>query len=701
MALSQEQKEKLAQQLAEKRRVMGDTAFSGYLQKVESAIPQVQERQTQELTESVSGNTKTKGILGVVSRFTGVDALARGAAAGINAGREQKLTAESNARTQETQNALIQGIKQARERGDTRAVANLEKELERNIQESEAFSQGAVNRADLGVSNADVIGSAIRTVGTIASAGTFGGGTSGVLSKVAAPQLTTATTLGKGVLGGAFQGLKAGAQSGAIFGGVGGLATGIEQEKGVLGTAFEIAKQGAVGGVLGGAIGGVVGGVGGAFQAKTNRANELKELLSQGDNVDDALTKVSAPSTQVDELVAPTETVAKPVVKEALKDKATAGFTVQNGKVVADKKAQTLLRQGIEDTDVAIMQSFSPADKKAAQEMVSIAKETARTGIPNQRQQEVVGKAFMQRVKDVETLNRNAGGQIDDIARTKLSGQQVNAAKATDQFFNQLERDGVDIDALRLASSKEEIAQAFEGSAYEGLDTVQRTLKTVLKRVDPDLGGANMDGLALHRAKRFIDNQVTYGKNAEGLVGDAERLLKGLRSSIDDVLDTTFPDYNKANVQYRDSIQALDEVRRLIGRDFVGSNDIANLRAGEVMNRLLGQASAKPMSTLQNLENTARRYGSTYQDSIIKQIRFADLLDDIYQTVPKGSLQGRVTGGVAEGINQGVGFMNRMRQGGLISATIDAAGDVAKGAVGITPEARQKAVEEFLGLAVK
>lgn len=185
------------------------------------------------------------------------------------------------------------------------------------------------------------------------------------------------------------------------------------------------------------------------------------------------------------------------------------------------------------------------------------------------------------------------------------------------------------------------------------------------------------------------------------LVGDAERLLKGLRTSIDDVLDTTFPDYNKANTQYKDTIEALDEMRRLIGRDFIGSGDIANLRAGEVMNRLLGQASSKPMSALQNLENVSRKYGNSYSDNILKQIRFADLLDDIYETVPKGSLQGRVAGGTAQGIEQATGFVNRMRQGGLISATIDTAGDIAKGVAGITPEARQKAVEDFLGLTTK
>lgn len=692
MAMSQEQKMQIAQQLAQKRQVMGDSGFSAYLNKVEQAIPQRQMEQRQSLTESVATVEEPKGVLGFLGRVTGVSALARGAAAGLNAPREENLRNEMLTQQDTIQTNLTNAIKEQKKLG--KDTSRLEKALQEYMADSGAINEGMRQRADLGVSNREVIGSAIRTAGTIASAGTFGaGGQTGRLATVSAPQLTTASTVGRGVAQGAVQGLKTGASTGAVFGGVSGLATGVEENKGVLGTAFEIAKQSAIGGALGGATGTVIGGIGGGFQARANRKEELASILSKSNTVDDALKSTT--------VVPRADAVADTVTTQATPSRSTAGFKLENNKVVPDKPAQKLLRQGVDETDVAIMQSMSPADREAAKKMVQIAKEVSDTGLPTKRQQEVVGQAFMRRAKDVETLNRTAGGQIDDIARTQLSGKQVNAGKATDQFFNQLERDGVDIDALRLANTKEEIAQAFEGSSYEGLDTVQRTLKTVLKRVDPGLQGADMDGLALHRAKRFIDNQVTYGKNAEGLVGDAERLLKGLRSSIDDVLDTTFPDYNIANTQYRETIDALDEMRRLIGRDFIGSGDIANLRAGEVMNRLLGQASARPLSAIQNLENTALKYGVKYDDSILKQVRFADLLDDIYETVPKGSLQGRVAGGVAQGVDQGVGFMNRMRQGGLISATLDTAGDLAKSAAGVTPEARQKAVEEFLGLAAK
>jgi hypothetical protein len=110
------------------------------------------------------------------------------------------------------------------------------------------------------------------------------------------------------------------------------------------------------------------------------------------------------------------------------------------------------------------------------------------------------------------------------------------------------------------------------------------------------------------------------------------------------------------------------------------------------MNRVLGNARAKPLSALQNLENTARKYGSTYNDSIIKQITFADLLDDVYQTNPARGF----SGSTAKGIEQATGFVNRLRSCGLISAGIDTAGDAIQTARGITPESSQKAIEAFL-----
>ena len=84
MALSEEQKQKIAEQLAEKRRIMGDNAFKAYLAKVEQTIPQRQQEKLNTITEDTSSTKKLGGVTGFLGRITGTEKLGRGIAAVIN-----------------------------------------------------------------------------------------------------------------------------------------------------------------------------------------------------------------------------------------------------------------------------------------------------------------------------------------------------------------------------------------------------------------------------------------------------------------------------------------------------------------------------------------------------------------------------------------------------------------------------------------
>jgi hypothetical protein len=686
MALTQQEKDRIAKELAKKRAVMGDTAFQSYLGKIEQAMPQVKANR-QAAQNSYDTDTKTKGALGAVSRFTGVEGLGVGLGTSIatNTGSTDGLQ-EAVMKGSDIQLALAKRIREKKSRGED--TSRLERTLDDARAASSAGTQAAQDLSTGGVTNRDVVGSAIRTAGTIASFGTFGGtgATTGALSKVTTPTLATANTIGRGTVQGFGRGAAIGAKSGGTFGAVSGVASGIEQNKGVLGTAFEAAKQGAAGVLVGGALGGAVGGVGGAMQARQSRSKEIEAILTQSDDVDDALSKATIAQADNVPPSPVTSTTQSPTTSSS---KQRAGLTVKNGKITTDPKAKELLRQGIDDKSVAIVQSMTPEDKAAAKRMVSVAKRAGDADDVIARPQEVVGETFMRRAKDAERLNTEAGKQIDDIARTKLSGKQVDYTPAYDDFVSKLERHGIDVDALASAEKSDDVANAFRGSDFEDLPTAQRTIKTVLNRVKD----GNVDGYNLHRTKRFIDNQVTYGKNAEGLTGDAERLLKGLRRGIDEVLDTALPEYNAVNTQYRDTIEAIDEVRRLIGKEYIGAGNIQNLRAGEVMNRLLGNASAKPLSALQNLENVNRKYGVKYADNVIKQIKFADLLDDVYELHPTRGFTGQTARGVEQAATN---FLGRIRQSGLISASIDTAADTLQSVRGVSPEGAQKALEAFL-----
>lgn len=71
MAMTQEQKQRIAEQLAEKRRVMGETGFASYLSKIEAEIPNAKARRVAEQT-SFDTDVAPKGVLGFLGKFTGV-----------------------------------------------------------------------------------------------------------------------------------------------------------------------------------------------------------------------------------------------------------------------------------------------------------------------------------------------------------------------------------------------------------------------------------------------------------------------------------------------------------------------------------------------------------------------------------------------------------------------------------------------------
>lgn len=682
MAMTQEQKQRIAEQLAEKRRVMGETGFASYLSKIEAEIPNAKARRVAEQT-SFDTDVAPKGVLGFLGKFTGVEKMGvgLGTSLGANLLGTTKGLEDAQQMGTDIQTKLIQTIRDKRARGEN--TERLELALEDLGYSQEATAKAIGDIATGGVSNRDVLGSAIRTAGTIASFGSYGGtgAVTGSLSKVTMPTATKATTVGRGIWDGVKAGATQGAKMGTIFGGVSGTAAGIEQGENVGGVLASAFKQAVAGGVTGGAVGGVLGGAFGGWQARQNRAKELESILANGDNVDDALAKTTLSGADNVDDVAGSKAATQ-------SSKQRAGYTIENGKVVADKKAQALLKQGIDDKNVAIMQSMSQKDKDAARKMLTAAKRAGDAADEIVRPQEIVGETFMARARDVEKLNQTAGKQIDEIARTTLAGKQIPYGGVYDDLVNTLQRNGVDTDLLANAQNADDIANAFRGSSFDDIPTVQKTLANAFKKVGAD----DLDGLQLHRLKRYLDNQVTYGKSAEGLTGDAERILKGLRAGIDDVLDTAVPQYNAANTQYRDTIDALDEVRRLIGKEYLGAKNIQNLRAGEVANRLLGNASARPLSALQNLENVAKKYGVTYNDNVIKQIKFADLLDDVYELHPTRGF----TGQTSRGIEQAMGFTDRLRTSGVTSALIDTAGEYVQKARGISPESAQRAIEEFL-----
>jgi len=144
--------------------------------------------------------------------------------------------------------------------------------------------------------------------------------------------------------------------------------------------------------------------------------------------------------------------------------------------------------------------------------------------------------------------------------------------------------------------------------------------------------------------KKFIDENVSYGKSAEGLTGKSERIVKKLRSNIDSTLDNNFPKYNKVNTKYAETISAIDNFQDVAGKkmDLTGTN--AEKAVGTLMRRLMSnvQSRVRLLDSINDIEGMAKKYGGRFNDDIMTQVLFADELDSVFKPVARTSFQGQI-----------------------------------------------------------
>lgn len=218
--------------------------------------------------------------------FTGVTALGKGVAASINKTRNQTLQNKANAETDKTRNDLVAAIKKNTAEG--KDTIRLERALAQLNEASGQTNQDFRDLADLGVTNRDVVGSAVRTAATIASFGTYGQAAQGASSfsrlrnvPGLGGKITGATSVVRGIIEGAKTGAVAGAKGGGIFGALQGLGLGIQDEQAGLGEIAGKTIGGGITGAIGGGItGGIVGGGMGGYQARQNFKAELQKSVA-------------------------------------------------------------------------------------------------------------------------------------------------------------------------------------------------------------------------------------------------------------------------------------------------------------------------------------------------------------------------------------------------------------------------------------
>lgn len=350
--------------------------------------------------------------------------------------------------------------------------------------------------------------------------------------------------------------------------------------------------------------------------------------------------------------------------------------------VKSDRIAQEAIKQGFEEGIVAAVKQTTPVNKAKLLRMAIIAEKAKQDAVfgASNRPADVAGDSLAQRIKTIRKVNQEAGQQLDGVAKS-LRGQKGNLATPTENFARNLNEMGV--------QENGDGSLNFIGSDIEGIAGAEKILKQVASRVrklDAD------DAYDMHRLKRYIDEQVTYGKSTEGLSGKAERTLKNLRADIDASLDAQFPEYNRVNTQYADTIGALDAFQDAAGTKVNLFGENSEKALGTVSRRLLSntQSRVNLIDSIKNIDDVSKKYGTTFDDDIMTQVLFADELDKVFGAAARTSLQGDVGKGVKRGLETATG------QRTLTGIGIDAASAAVEKARGINEENAFKAIKNLL-----
>jgi hypothetical protein len=366
-----------------------------------------------------------------------------------------------------------------------------------------------------------------------------------------------------------------------------------------------------------------------------------------------------------------------------------AGSTVSPESIVrgsprlqSDRAAQEAIKQGFDEGIVQALKQTTPVNRAKLLRMANIAekaKDDAVFGASN-RPADVAGDSLAQRIKTIRAINRDAGQQLDGVAKS-LRGQKGNLDVPLENFTKNLDEMGI--------KENEDGSLNFIGSDIEGISGAEKVVNQVaarVRRLDAD------DAYDMHRLKRYIDEQVTYGKTTEGLSGKAERALKNLRADIDASLDSQFPEYNKVNTQYSDTISALDDFQDAAGSKVNLFGENSEKALGTVSRRLLSntQSRVNLIDSIKNIDDVAKKYGTKLDDDIMTQVLFADELDKLFGASARTSLQGDVGKGVKRGLETATG------QRTLTGIGIDAIAEAANRARGINEKNAFKSIKQLL-----
>ena len=301
-----------------------------------------------------------------------------------------------------------------------------------------------------------------------------------------------------------------------------------------------------------------------------------------------------------------------------------------------DEPVQGLINSGIMDNDVNLMMQASEAEINVFTDMMNSAKASQATWRTQKRPVEYVGDAVIDRVKHINDQTTVYTKSLNRI----IDGMPSAPVNVTDVYSSFVEGLGKDIsidDAGKLI---------FDTSRYSGEKSapIRRMLQETYDLIKPGANGVlELTPQRIRTIRQQLFDTLELGKQQQINLPTSDYIVNGVRKDLHQIMGTLSNEYSNTSLKLAQMIELNREFYQLIGRQWKGeAGELLSLRAGEVMNMVLGNASAKPLNTLGKIELIAKQTGFDDGIEIEKLINFNDGLEDLFGTTQTRSLRGQV-----------------------------------------------------------
>lgn len=360
----------------------------------------------------------------------------------------------------------------------------------------------------------------------------------------------------------------------------------------------------------------------------------------------------------------------------------------------APKEVQTAVKADIPKAQADFVNNMTDAEKAKAFDMLQKQKVGTKEMVmkPSERPDAVIGERALEPVKFLEQ-QKNAAIQAEGEHVKNLGGQSVDINDVKSKFLDKLKTLGIserppeellnkkgqiDPKISPLDFSKSELSTPASAKDRQLLETAYKELQ------GPEIKSAS----DLHTTRQRLFNE-TQNKNFTEPFSDrivdlihnnkGTSLRSDILHAIKDQAGGTGEGYAAEATRNAKIQDALQTFYKAFGKDLNGKDiNIQNLKAGEVANRLSGNASSVVENALQKVEGLAREYGYKSDVSTRVLVAFKTMLKNIVGETQHNSLAGAVEQGTKAALPDAAEIVGNVASGSK-TGTLKAAVNFAKG----------------------